>query len=90
MTRFGYFAGGGGGSSVYGPSHYASRGSVHGPTSYYNRGSNVQVINIGPDPPGTFRRYIWGRNRKCCNQYIVNSYEYMMTTIWYSRSILTF
>ena len=25
----------------------------------------VRVINIGPDPPGMFKRYIWGRTGKC-------------------------
>lgn len=24
----------------------------------------VKVIHIGPDPPGLFRKYIWGRTRK--------------------------
>ncbi len=26
----------------------------------------VKVIHIGPDPPGLFRKYIWGRTRKYC------------------------
>ena len=25
----------------------------------------VRVIDIGPDPPGLFRKYIWGRSSKC-------------------------
>ena len=25
---------------------------------------NVKVIDIGPDPPGLFRKYIWGRSSK--------------------------
>ena len=25
----------------------------------------VRVIDIGPDPPGLFRKYIWGRSSQC-------------------------
>ena len=54
-------------------SRYSRLGSIYlgkiradyGTDVFRGRKPKVKVIDIGPDPPGTFRRYIWGRSRKC-------------------------
>ena len=37
-------------------------GGYYYPESSYAKKAKVKVINIGPDPPGLYRRYIWGRD----------------------------
>ena len=40
-------------------------GSQFGKMYFHGRKPVVRVIDIGPDPPGLFRKYIWGRKGEC-------------------------
>ena len=47
---------------------------AYGHDVFRGRKPNVRIIDIGPDKPGTFRRYIWGRTCKfrtrCCSRHV--------------------
>ena len=45
----------------------------------------VRVIDIGPDPPGLFRKYIWGRSSKCIK---IEEYKFSCTAKDMLTSIL--